>query len=162
MRTYFTSIAHNLTSLWRFSGNDARSLFWPYAITVAILVYAAMMTAMVPAMERIATGMTKPEDIFAIDMSGVMRWALLFSAIAAALLAASVVRRLRDRGKSPLWALAPVVLTLISSGASPTNLAGMLSLPGWATFAMFATTLAGQLSMIYLIVLLAGRSRLSA
>jgi len=162
VKTYFISITHNLTSLWRFSGNDARSLFWPYAITVAILVYAAMMTAMVPEMQRIAAGVTKPDDIATVDTSGVIWWGLLFTAIAAVLLAASVVRRLRDRGKSPLWALVPVVLTLISSVASPTNLAGMLSLSGWATFAMFATTLAGQLSMIYLIVLLAGRSRLSA
>ncbi|SMH45756.1 Protein of unknown function [Mesorhizobium australicum] len=159
VKTYFTSIAHNLASLWRFSGNDGRGLFWPYTITVAILIYAAMMSAMVPEMERTVSGMTRPEDVFSIDMSGMMRWTLLFSAVAMVLLSASVVRRLRDRAKSPLWALLPVVLTMIGYATYPTNVEGILSMPRWATFAMFLVSLTTQISLIYLIVLLAGRSR---
>lgn len=159
MKAFFTSIAHNLTSLWRFSGYDTRSLFWPYAITVCVLLYAAMMTIVLPEMERMVTGSSRPEDVFAIDMSGMMRWSLLFTAVATMLLAASVVRRLRDRAKSPFWALPPVALTIVTSVTSPTNLQGMLALPGWATFAIFLASLTMQISLIYLIILLAGRSR---
>ena len=158
---FVRSVAHNLKGLARFSGRDGRALFWPYAIAVAILFYATSLAAMVPVMQDAMATAIRDGRMVLPDMASITRWTLVFLSVAIVLLAASVVRRLRDRGKSAAWALIPLALTAPSFVVTPNPIA-MLEWPQWLFFAMFVLTLAAQISLVYLIVLLAGRSREAA
>src|SRR5688500_8569711 len=115
------SIRHNIVSLARFSGRDSQGLFWPWAI----IVYALLtMLTLVLTFVAVARGFMEmsgafqpgagPEDLEKL-MAGMMGrvadlWLplTLINLLMIVLLAASVARRLHDRGRTAYWGLLPV------------------------------------------------------
>lgn len=127
-----TAIRHNISRLTDFTGRDTRSQFWPWAGCVIggfILVWFVAMTttmstlfgkmqAFADAHPDQATVVSGPGSYsvsiegshpeFVPDLGGLM---LIFGGLVVVivlLLAASVARRLHDRGRSALWGLAPL------------------------------------------------------
>ena len=88
-------------------------------VAVAILFYATSLTAMVPVMQDAMATAIRDGRMVLPDMASITRWTLVFLSVAIVLLAASVVRRLRDRGKSAAWALIPLALTAPSFVVTP-------------------------------------------
>lgn len=149
------SITHNLTGLLRFSGTDSRAQFWPYAIAVFIGIMVVFMSIFAPRILGAVHRFLRHGDATFPDVSDLRWWTVALMAIQVLLLAAAVTRRLRDRGKSIVWALLPLVplAILVPIVGDPLSLAG---LPAWAFIATFVLNLGYQASLIYLIVLLAG------
>lgn len=128
MRSFFQPFVYHLRNLGRFSGRDPRKMFWPWAIGLMITTMMVMTAVMIPAMVRMtALARQYPErsqisvgpGTYSVQINGhvpemapIMTTILIGVAIIAAvnilLLAASVTRRLHDRGKSGLWGLLPL------------------------------------------------------
>ena len=127
-----SSWAHNLGSLLRFRGRDPPVLFWPYAISVILLsqivwisVFLIRFAELRRRLQEVAV--RQPEQVAvsagpgqatvrieghdsqvaAVMISYVEALAWLAAAVDA-LLAAAMVRRLHDTGRSALWAAAPL------------------------------------------------------
>lgn len=158
---FLDSITHNLAGLLRFSGRDTRGRFWPYAITVFILILAGYTSIVMPKIMAAMIGMMRDGQAAFPDFSGLLWWTFVMMVITVVLLAAAVTRRLRDRGKPIGWALLPLVLAavLLPLVGDPMS---MVQRPGWVFFATFVLNLGYQASIIYLIVLLAGAGRTEA
>lgn len=116
-----------------FSGRDRRGRFWPYALTVVVLVYVALALVLVPIMAGVffeaanyaaanpdqATVVTGPGyysvEIHEAGAVPMPDFGLFFAAVATGaalavgLLAAAVTRRLHDTGRSGWWGLPPTV-----------------------------------------------------
>lgn len=152
---YFKSIAHNLASLLRFSGQDTRGQFWPYAITVFLLILAGFMSIVMPKIMVAMMGMMRDGQAPFPDFSSLLWWTVVMMLVMIFFLAAAVTRRLRDAGKPIGWALLPLVLVvvLLPLVGDPFT---MVQLPVWAFFATFLLNIGYQASVIYLIVLLCG------
>ncbi len=121
------SIRHCAARLLTFSGRDSRAQFWPYAFTILALLFATMFAAMYRLMGQMARYAAEHPEQSSIDSgpgrvsvtihgdapeltSGfvtMFEQAGIVVGIAVLLLAAAIVRRLHDRGKSGLWALPP-------------------------------------------------------
>jgi uncharacterized membrane protein YhaH (DUF805 family) len=174
----FASIRHNLTNLFRFSGRDSRALFWPYAITIFLLSVAAYLLLFVPIVmdmmgRTIAYAQAHPEG-FPIaapgqppvlppelmpDFSRLVIPSALVGIAALLLLAAAVVRRLHDTGKSGWWGALPLpfkaVSTVIAVSAAKTMIAYPPK-PSPLTMIGSVNGLCSLVATIALIVLLVG------
>jgi uncharacterized membrane protein YhaH (DUF805 family) len=126
------SLRHNLAQLVRFSGRESAGRFWPYAITMFVLIIIAQACYMLPMfadtferMQRFAeqhpdqATVTSGPGSYSISISGYHPelfpdFSRLIGAVAiglaifVVLVAAAVVRRLHDRDRSGLWGLLPL------------------------------------------------------
>lgn len=180
------SIGHNLGSLARFSGRDRQRMFWPYAITVALLTVvgggiagaAYVVMEMIPIMQRRLSDIgTIPDDqaetVVRERMSGmmseltpVMTNLIWFSAaltvLSILLLAASVTRRLHDAGRSAFLGLIPLPFIAISFAMFPSAMQQAMSLtvPDRGSLILSSVLNLGYYgSLIALIVLLCGQTQ---
>ena len=132
------ALRHALTNLTRFSGRDARATFWPF---VGVWIAATMVggtAAFIPIMLSVFTKMqrfaeqhpdqatiTQGPGNYSITIEGNHPELLpdfgLFAAVVGVIallmvmtLAAAVVRRLHDTGKSGIWGLLPLPFLAIA------------------------------------------------
>ena len=167
----------------RFSGRDARSHFWPYAIFLFLLNGAATLLAVVPLMmdlfERIRRfAIEHPEHVrvesgpghYSIkiqgyhpelmpDLGGFALSLAVVGAATAALLAAAVVRRLHDRDSSGLWGLMPLPFLALGFALIPKLFSGFATAaPDMRLFfLLFLNNLCYLSALVALIVMLAKR-----
>lgn len=117
----FGAIKYQLASLTQFSGRDARSTFGYYLICVAILRFVAGIAIGLPMSMRLtsaaleaaknqvseATLQVQTTAIIAETLPMMVWLGIALGGLTMLLLAASVVRRLHDRGLSGWWVLVP-------------------------------------------------------
>ena len=99
--------------LFSFRGRENLGSFWPYAALVFGIMTALNMLMMIPLMmmsigNMLESGMPPQVSTFVIYF-GVM------TLLGFMLYAAAMVRRLRDTGRSPLWALLPLPFAIVSA-----------------------------------------------
>jgi uncharacterized membrane protein YhaH (DUF805 family) len=178
------SLTDHLKRLFEFSGREDRASFWPYAAVAFIITMIAGMIIFLPMMSRSMHAMqqfaaqhpdqaevTSGPGQYSISVHGnhpefmpagplALFLAVTFG-LAILLFAAAVVRRLHDRGKSGFWGLMPLPFILYSSVQMPRMFASI----GTATqpditlfFSIFLSNLFYIVTLIWLVVLLAGPS----
>jgi uncharacterized membrane protein YhaH (DUF805 family) len=127
------SLRHNLGRLVRFSGHDSRRLFWPWAIFVvagATLVLTAVLVPLMATtmgrMQQFAAEHPDQADVVSTPtsyqvtihgshpelfppMDDFILGCAIGCAVIVLLLAASVVRRLHDAGRTGWWGLPPTL-----------------------------------------------------
>ena len=132
--TYWASVSSNLAGLGRFRGRQTRISFWPYAATVGVLSAVAAQAILIPelrdTMERMRAFAEAHPDQASIattahgtsisirglhpelmpDLGSLALPMAVLLAVTVALLAAAVVRRLHDAGRSAAWGVPPVIL----------------------------------------------------
>lgn len=191
MRQLFDSIRYNLSNLANFKGRASQGQFWPYAICVVLLVFTTSFAAMIPTFTATMERMQKfaiehPESstihsglgTYEIEIHGnhpelmpdIGQMSLgigAFAAVVVVLLAATVARRLHDRGRSALWALTPLLFLTFSLVMFPQLTARMAdastsnaettgqALPMF--FAIFFSNLFYLASLVGLLIVLIGR-----
>ena len=95
--------------LTQFRGRDTRSQFWPYAGVATALYLVVGWAVLIPVTLPIIGGSTPVSEVeFSRAISRFMLISFLMFAGLVALLAAAVVRRLHDSGRSGLWGLLPL------------------------------------------------------
>ncbi|HEY0414037.1 MAG TPA: DUF805 domain-containing protein [Allosphingosinicella sp.] len=183
MSGFFASIGHNLRGLFRFSGRDARSQFWPYAILLIFLDMVAMMGMIMPAvmdslarMQRFAavhpelTTVESGPGHYSISIEGyhpelmpdMGRLGSGFALIVLAtvlLLAAAVTRRLHDRDRRGWWGALPVPFLAFGVIAMPRVMTGFQARPMpdmRLFFALFLNNMIYFGALVLVVVLLAG------
>jgi uncharacterized membrane protein YhaH (DUF805 family) len=182
MNRFFAAIRHNLVSLLRFGGRDTPAQFWPYAGFVLAILFIVTAAVMLPPiasamaqMPRIAAAnpdqlvvagnglhqsiSTNVQPDLVPNVQGIIQPMIFLSALAVFLLAAAVVRRLHDRNASGWWAALPVAFLLIGLAMMPRLFRNFASAPepDFALFfVLFANNLFYLLSIVLLILLLAG------
>lgn len=182
--TATVTLWEHFTRLFDFSGREDRASFWPYAAVAFILIMAAGMIIFVPMMSSAMHEMqqfavqhpdqatvTSGPGQYSISVRGdhpefmpaksVALYLAVSFGLAILLYAAAVVRRLRDRGKSGFWGLMPLPFILYSSVQMPRMFAsvGGGAQPDMALFfSIFLSNLLYIITLIWLIVLLAGPS----
>lgn len=177
------SVRHNLGRLTRFSGRDTQAQFWPWAILVFLLGqmtgFLVMALPMASAMERMARVMgtradgvpsrsspTPDAELFdqtmaeiTDDLSGLWLPFAIVNTLAVALLAASVVRRLHDQGRSSFWGLLPLPFMAVSVAGTPIGFqyaGGQRELSGAESLVFLAPPLF-WLAVVVLVLLLLGK-----
>lgn len=178
------SLKDHFKKLFDFAGREDRASFWPYAAVAFIITMLASMLIFVPMMSNSMQAMQEyaaqhPDQVttssgpghYSISVQGnhpefmpagsmALYLAVTFG-LALLLFAAAVVRRLHDRGKSGLWGLMPLPFILYSSIQMPRMFAtvGTGSEPDMTVFfSIFFSNLLYIVTLIWLIVLLAGAS----
>lgn len=178
------SIRRGFGGLARFSGRDPRRRFWPYAVLVVGLVFAALgavmswiMAGVFERMQKFAVEhpdqarVTSGPGSYSIQIQGdhpelipdlTPFLAVLGIGMAAsvALLAAAIVRRLHDRGRAGYWGLAPLPFIFIAFGLLP-RLFDSISAEGQPMglfLALFCNNMLYLASVALLVVLLAKES----
>ena len=165
------SIRHNLTSLLRFSGRDPRWLFWPWVVVAVVapllVYYAATASILVEMMQRmfvfIADPQGAPPDPGKLMAGMEDRWrtavwiGMGMQLVLALLIAASVARRLHDRGWAGWWGLAPLPFSLGNFALMPGYLASMADpVPDFGAIGpMMLNSLGFYVAFIGVVVLLA-------
>ena len=170
--------------LFDFNGREDRPSFWPYAAVAFLLITAAGMIIFVPMMSRAMHEMQQfavqhPEQAtvtsgpgqYSISVRGnhpefmpgrsVALYLAVTFGLAILLYAAAVVRRLHDRGKSGFWGLMPLPFLLYSSIQMPrlfASVGGSTQPDMTMFFSVFLSNLLYIVTLIWLIVLLAGPS----
>ena len=178
------SIIDHFMRLFDFRGREDRASFWPYAAVAFIITMIAGMTIFVPMMSRSMHAMqefaaehpdqatvTNGPGQYSISVQGThpdfmpagsMALFLAVSfGLAILLFAAAVVRRLHDRGKSGFWGLMPLPFILYSSVQMPRMFASVetaIQPDMMLFFSIFLSNLFYMVTLIWLIVLLAGAS----
>lgn len=164
-----------------FNGREDRASFWPYAALVFGINMVAGMMIFIPMMQRSmramqdyaakhpdqATVVSGPGQ-YSISVEGShpeffeMRTMATYLAVtfglAILLYAAAVVRRLHDSGKSGIWGLVPLPFIAYSSLMMPRIFASAGEPATVLFFSIFFSNLLYIITLIVLIVLLAGRS----
>lgn len=183
MSTTVTPGQH-FTRLFDFSGREDRASFWPYAALAFGIVTVAAMLVLLPtvlgAMQAMqAFAAQHPDQVTTVRSSGqvsvsvhgeqpafisagsIVLYLVVTFGSAILLYAAAVVRRLRDAGRSGAWGLLPMPFILYSSVQMP-RVFGMIGAgvqpDRTLFFSIFVSNLFYLLSLLGLIVLLAGRS----
>lgn len=178
------SLLDHFKKLFDFTGREDRASFWPYAAIAFIITMVAGMIIFVPMMSRSLQAMQQfaaqhPDQAtvtsglgqYSISIQGnhpefmpagslALFLALAFSS-AILLYAAAVVRRLHDRGKSGFWGLMPLPFIIYPSVQMPRVFAsvGTGAQPDMTVFfSIFLSNLFYIVTLIWLIVLLAGPS----
>ncbi len=172
-------ILEHFTRLLNFKGREDRASFWPYAALAFVIIMVAGMFIFIPVMAQsmramqgyavqhpdqatIASGPGQysisvqghhPEFFPAGQMAGYL--AVSFG-LAILLYAAAVVRRLHDRGKSGAWGLMPLPFIIYSSIAMPRVFASAGEPDMALFFSIFFSNMLYIMTLIWLIVLLAG------
>ncbi|HVL30497.1 MAG TPA: DUF805 domain-containing protein [Sphingomicrobium sp.] len=177
------SFAQHFRMLFKFSGREDRSSFWPYAAAVFGISMVLSMLAIVPSMFATMRSMQEyaeahPENVtvtqgpghYSIEMHGgdfapdfgPMFWTMgLVFIVAVVLYAAAVVRRLHDTGRSGWWGLMPLPFIAFSLLVMPQVFAsaGAGSEPDLGLFfAVFFSNMLYIVTLIILVVLLAIKS----
>lgn len=178
------SFTQHFSRLFDFAGREDRASFWPYAAIVFVIIMAAGMTIFVPLMTDAMHKMqqfaaqhpdqatvTSGPDHYAISVHGnhpvfmpagsIATYLALTFGLAILLYAAAVVRRLHDRGKAGYWGLMPLPFILYSSVQMPKMFASVGSgiEPDLTVFfSIFFSNLLYIITLIWLIVILAGPS----
>ena len=141
-------VTRHFKTLTDFNGRETRGEFWPYAGLVFLASCVAMVIIGI-AFIFIAN------DPFQSDFA----WVAALSIVVIVLLAAAVVRRLHDRGLGGAWGLLPLpFLALAFFEMHREFLAFEAQEPDSAFNTAFASGALYDISLIVLIVLLAGRS----
>ncbi|WP_300527925.1 DUF805 domain-containing protein [Maricaulis sp.] len=182
------SVIHNLRNLTNFSGQDTKNQFWPYAGVLLGLSFLGLMLAWIPeflasfvraeafaiANPEMATIIEEPGSKTIIihefhpDLMPNFGWLFgslgLICAILVMMVAASVARRLRDRGKTWLWAVPPLIFLIIGAVGMQTLFAAFArdeagSEMFGAFMLLFANNAAYLGSLGCLVYLLAGDSK---
>ena len=138
------AIRHGLSNLTRFSGREPPLRFWPYVLSGIALAIAAMAVAFAATMAPVFARMQRfaaehpeqatvttgpghysvqiegpvPPDLFP-DFTPLVFGMAVAIAIAVVLLAATVARRLHDRGLSGAWGLAPLPFLAVGLALLP-------------------------------------------
>jgi uncharacterized membrane protein YhaH (DUF805 family) len=178
------SLLDHFKKLFDFNGREDRGSFWPYAAVAFIITMIVGMIIFVPMMSRSLHSMqqfaaqhpdqatvTSDPGQYSISIQGnhpefmPSQSMSLFLAVtfglAILLYAAAVVRRLHDRGKSGVWGLMPLPFIIYSSVQMPRMFAsgGTAAQPDMTVFfSIFLSNLFYIITLIWLIVLLAGPS----
>jgi uncharacterized membrane protein YhaH (DUF805 family) len=181
MKELLASLRHGLAGLGDFRGRDDARTFWPYTLLV-VAVLASLWTFLTapyletlqqkvfhyavahPDQTSIAVGSNGVEVKVYGAPPGLLSGATpliviggITALVAVVLLAAAIARRLRDRGRSPAWALLP----LIFGGIGYLSFAMLFGNYGYssaaAAFAFFSG-FAYIVSGFVLILMLAGDS----
>lgn len=176
------SIIGHFKRLFDFRGREDRASFWPYAGVAFIITLSAGASIFVPMMIRTMSAMQQfaaehPEQAtvssgpghYSISIQGnhpefmpagqIAVFLGVGFGLAILLYAAAVVRRLHDRGKSGLWGLMPVPFILYSAAQIPRMFASAGTEFDMTLFAsIFLSNLLYMITLVWLIVLLAGRS----
>jgi uncharacterized membrane protein YhaH (DUF805 family) len=140
-------IRSHLVALTDFRGREPRGEFWPY---VGLVLAAAAIIAMAAVSLTLVLGGDAPSPSQEIVGNGAI------AIVVIALLAASVARRLHDRGLSGAWGLMPLPFLGI---AFYTMYRRFNAVGSEAAFNdAFVATALYNISLIVLIVLLIGRS----
>lgn len=178
------SLSDNVRRVSQFSGRSAPALFWPYAICVVVIAMASIALVMIPELLRSfgkaqAFAEAHPDKVtitsspghYSIqihenipglmpDMTSLAYSMGVVIALAAIFLAAAVARRLHDRGKSGWWGIMPLPFALFSTFAMPGVFrsveAGQPDMG--AFFAVFLSNAAYLAGLVFLVVLLLGKS----
>lgn len=177
------SIGHNLKGLARFSGRDARGIFWPYAGALFLLAMTGCGLAIVPTLLEATARMqhfaiehpesatiTQGPGSYSIQLEGRhpelmpdLTGPILDMAIVAGLFvllaAAAVVRRLHDRGFSGALALPPLLFLATGFALMPglMDMARADSVQVGGVLLLFANNLLYLASLAGLVALLAQR-----
>jgi uncharacterized membrane protein YhaH (DUF805 family) len=178
-------LLEHFKKLASFEGRECRASFWPYAgvvfgivMIVAAVMFVPMMARSMRAMQQYA--LQHPDQVTIVSAPGEYSVSVHGSppglmpsggflatylgvtfGLAVLLYAAAVVRRLHDRGKSGLWGLMPLPFILYSSIQMPRVFGSVAtgSQPDMGLFfSIFFSNLLYMVTLIALIVLLAGRS----
>ena len=181
--TVLKLLRFHLTNLTNFAGREDRGAFWPYVACVFAFMMAGMTAIMVPMMMNTFAKMQQfavahPEQAtiesgpgsYSITIQGshpelMPDFGNIIGAVAAVcilvicLLAAAVVRRLHDRGKSGLWGLMPVPFLMAGFAIMPV---AMRELDSDITlfFILFFNNLIYLVCLGALVLLLAGAGSL--
>lgn len=191
MSMILRSVRRGLTNVLRFSGHDTREQFWPYCLLIFALMVLVIMAVMIrtsaglwyfvaktvfqsfPQDGEVTLSPSDQEELnFRFDetfatMPETSVTMLLAMSVVTVLLAAAVVRRLRDAGKSGYWAILPLPFFAISAIMIPdtfesvTGSGSEVDLPIPIFYLIPLLSLNNLLylsSMVYLVVLLAGES----
>ena len=178
------TLKQHFARLFDWTGREDRASFWPYAAVVFVIIMVAGMVIFVPMMSRSLHAMqefaaqhpdqatvTSGPGQYSISMHGdqpgfvpaglVVVYLVVTFGLAVLLYAAAVVRRLHDRGKSGFWGLMPLPFIIFSSVQMPRMFASVArgGQPEMTVFfSIFLSNLLYIITLIWLIVLLAGQS----
>jgi uncharacterized membrane protein YhaH (DUF805 family) len=178
------SLGEHFKKLFDFTGREDRANFWSYAavafiitMVVGMIIFVPMMSRTMHAMQQFAAQhpdqaiVTSGPGQYSISVQGnhpefmpagsVALFLAVTFGLAILLYAAAVVRRLHDRGKAGFWGLMPLPFILYSSVQMPRMFAsvGAGSQPDMTLFfSIFLSNLLYIVTLIWLIVLLAGPS----
>jgi uncharacterized membrane protein YhaH (DUF805 family) len=111
MDTLFKSLRYNAARIADFSGKDSRAQFWPYAGVVLVLGFIGLVVVLLHDWSAMLREMSSlvgvaPTETFANMPQTALRMGIPLAGVVV-LLAAAMVRRLRDGGRSAFWALLP-------------------------------------------------------
>jgi uncharacterized membrane protein YhaH (DUF805 family) len=176
------SLGDHFKRLFDIEGREDRASFWPYAAVAFIITMIAGMTILMPmvlrsidAMQQFAAQhpdqatVTSGPGHYSISVQGdqpefmpadsmALFLAVTFG-VAILLYAAAVVRRLHDRGKSGFWGLMPLPFIIYSSVQMPRAFGATGDqLDMTLFFSIFLSNLFYIVTLVWLIVLLAGPS----
>jgi len=173
------SLWEHFKRLFDFTGREDRGSFWPYAALAFIIIMVAGVIIFVPmmmhAMQQFpaqnpdqatvtgASGQSSVQGNFPEFMpaGSVALYLAVTFGLAILLYAAAIVRRLHDRRKSGFWGLMPLPFIIYSSVQMPRMFAsiGTGTQPDMTLFfSIFFSNLLYIVTLIWLIVLLAGPS----
>lgn len=125
MNTYFRKIGRGLAGIFNFNGRMALHDFWPYAVTVVLVLYGlgslVGLWFQFELSQRMGMGVwfggdyeldqRQAEEVLALMQEG-FRLVVPFVAISLVVhvipLAAAIVRRLHDAGRTGFWILMPL------------------------------------------------------
>jgi uncharacterized membrane protein YhaH (DUF805 family) len=171
----------HFTKLFEFKGREDRASFWPYAAVAFIIIMVAGMVFFIPMMQHSIRGMQEfaaqhPDQVtvtsgpgqYSISVQGhhpqffpagsMATYLAVTFGLAILLYASAVVRRLHDRGKSGLWGLMPLPFIIYSSITMPKVFASAGEPDMTLFFSIFFSNMLYIVTLIVLIVLLAGGS----
>lgn len=178
------TLRQHFARLFDWTGREDRASFWPYAAVAFAITMVAGMVIFVPMMSRSLHAMQEfaaqhPEQATITNGPGqysisiranqpgfipagsmVLYLGVSFG-LAILLYAAAVVRRLHDRGKSGFWGLIPLPFIIFSSVQLPrmfASFAGGAQPDMTVFFSIFLSNLLYIITLIWLIILLAGQS----
>ena len=181
MNSFAANIADHLKLLAKFAGRESRGYFWPYAGAVVALSFVAvsllMIAPMAETMRRMQQFAAANPDQATVesgpghysisiqghhpelmpDFSSMMLGMNTVMAVAALLLAAAIVRRLHDRGRSGFWALLPLPFLAFASIVTPGVMAAGSPDLGMF-FVLFLNNMIYIGTLVALVVILAGPS----
>ncbi|MCG6119570.1 MAG: DUF805 domain-containing protein [Blastomonas sp.] len=144
------TINKHVKALTDFGGREARAEFWPF-VGLVVASFAIAMMVMESTLILIVDGELRMDQKFV--------WIGLLMILMIGVLAAAVVRRLHDRGSSGAWGLLP--LPFLAFAFYAMHRAALADLTDEMDSAFETAFVSGALyniSLIILIVLLAGRS----
>ncbi|MEO7814426.1 MAG: DUF805 domain-containing protein [Sphingomicrobium sp.] len=106
------TLAEHFRLLFAFGGREDGASFWPYAALVFGILTTLNILMVLPMLMAVGSIM---EPGMPPDVSNFMIYFAAMTGLGILLYAAAVVRRLRDTGRSPMWALLPLPFAIGSA-----------------------------------------------